>query len=173
MTNRLKELLKTPEEEWYEGKLTHHDHFDAIGAIDDTLNHVLAKIVVEDRRRFMASCFEHFMTMHRRMKFSSGVIHRLPLREVHHTGPSDEMHFLLGNQEVRFSKVEFCLIIGLRFREVPDMSRYDRVDILIGLDESEDSSLAVLSGGGSRCFRRILVGCPRVQSFNILIQACA
>ncbi|KAK2638124.1 hypothetical protein Ddye_025919 [Dipteronia dyeriana] len=76
----------------------------------------------------MASCFGHFMTMHRRMKFSGGVIHRLLLREVHHTGPSDEMHFMMGNQKVRFSKVEFCLIIGLRFRDVPNTSRYAIVE---------------------------------------------
>ncbi|KAK2662175.1 hypothetical protein Ddye_000749 [Dipteronia dyeriana] len=127
MTNRLKDLLKTLEEEWFEGKLTCHDHFDAIGVIDDALNQVPTKIAVEDSLRFMASCFGHFMTMHRHMKFSSGVIRRLPLQEVHHSRLSDEMHFMLGNQEVRCSKVEFYLIIGLRFREVPNTSRYDSV----------------------------------------------
>ncbi|KAK2637682.1 hypothetical protein Ddye_025477 [Dipteronia dyeriana] len=81
MTNRLKEKLKNLEEEWYEGKLTHHDHFDAIEVIDDALNQVPAEIAVEDRRRFMASCFRHFMTMHRRMKFFGDVIHQLLLWE--------------------------------------------------------------------------------------------
>ncbi|KAK2642032.1 hypothetical protein Ddye_023795 [Dipteronia dyeriana] len=53
----------------------------------------------------MASCFWHFLTMHRKMKFSSGVIHRLLLRELHHNGPTDEIQFmLLGNKSVRFSK---------------------------------------------------------------------
>ncbi|KAK2658161.1 hypothetical protein Ddye_004694 [Dipteronia dyeriana] len=97
MTNRLKEMLKTPKEEWYKGKLFHCDHFDAIRVIDDSVNQVRVEISVEDLRRFMVSCFWHFMTMHRRMKFSDGVIHRLLLREVHHTGLSDEMHFMLGN----------------------------------------------------------------------------
>ncbi|KAK2649472.1 hypothetical protein Ddye_016961 [Dipteronia dyeriana] len=70
----------------------------------------------------MASCFGHFMTMHRRMKFPGGVICQLLLWDVHHTGPSDEMHFILGNHEVRFSKVEFCLITGLQLGEVLDTS---------------------------------------------------
>ncbi|KAK2652061.1 hypothetical protein Ddye_011917 [Dipteronia dyeriana] len=128
MTNRLRASLKTPEEEWYEGKVTHHDHFNALGHIEDTLNRVLTELVVEDRRRFMASCFGHFLTMHRPVKFSGGVIHQLLLREVHHNGPSDEMRFMLGTNKVRFSKVEFCMITGLRFRVLPGTSPYVNVD---------------------------------------------
>ncbi|KAK2648361.1 hypothetical protein Ddye_015850, partial [Dipteronia dyeriana] len=124
VTNQLKKMLKTPEEEWYEGKLTCHDHFDDIEVIDDALNQVPTEIVVEDCRRFMSSCFGNFMMMHRCMKFSGDVIHRLLLREVHHTGPSDEMHFMLGNQKVRFSKIEFCLNTELQFDVVLDTSRY-------------------------------------------------
>ncbi|KAK2638789.1 hypothetical protein Ddye_026584 [Dipteronia dyeriana] len=141
MRNQLKELLKTLEEEWYEGKLTRHDHFDAIGVIDDALDQVPAEIDVEDRRQFMASCFGHFMKMHRSMKFSDGVIHRLLLREVHHTRASDGMYFMLGNQEEGFLKVEFYMIAGLRFREISDTSWYDSVDIgiheryFVGKDE--------------------------------------
>ncbi|KAK2641159.1 hypothetical protein Ddye_022922 [Dipteronia dyeriana] len=40
MTNPLRALLKTLKEEWYEGKVTRHDHFDALGHIDDALNRV-------------------------------------------------------------------------------------------------------------------------------------
>ncbi|KAK2645915.1 hypothetical protein Ddye_021110 [Dipteronia dyeriana] len=128
MTNRLRALLKTPEEEWYEGKVTHHDHFDVLDHIDDALNRVPAELAVEDRHWFMTSYFGHFLTMHRPVKFSGGVIHQLLLREVHHNGPSDEMRFMLGTNEVRFSKVEFYLITGLRFRVVPDTSHYVNVD---------------------------------------------
>ncbi|KAK2658498.1 hypothetical protein Ddye_005031 [Dipteronia dyeriana] len=35
---------------------------------------------------------------------------------------------MLGTNEVRFLKVEFCLITGLRFRVVPDTSRYVNED---------------------------------------------
>ncbi|KAK2660948.1 hypothetical protein Ddye_007481 [Dipteronia dyeriana] len=104
MTNRLRASLKTPEEEWYEGKVTRHNHFDALGHIDDALNWVLAELVVEDRHRFMASYFGHFLTMHRPVKFSGGVIHQLLLRG------------------------EFCLITGLRLRVVPNTSRYVNVN---------------------------------------------
>ncbi|KAK2655079.1 hypothetical protein Ddye_008131 [Dipteronia dyeriana] len=128
MRNHLKELLKTPEVKWYEGKLTRHDHFDTLGSIDDTLNRVLKEFTVEEHRRFMESYFGHFMSMHRQMKFSGGIIHQLFLQELHHNGSTDEMWFMLGNHEVRFSKVEFCLITGLRFGVVSDTTLYASMD---------------------------------------------
>ncbi|KAK2638064.1 hypothetical protein Ddye_025859 [Dipteronia dyeriana] len=84
MTSRLKELLKTPEGDWFKGKLTRHDHFEALARIDDALNQVPEEFVVEDRRLFMASCFGHFMSMHRDLKFPGGVIHQMLLRELDH-----------------------------------------------------------------------------------------
>ncbi|KAK2634743.1 hypothetical protein Ddye_029535 [Dipteronia dyeriana] len=128
MTNQLRASFKTPEEEWYEGKVTRHDHFDALSHIDDALNRVPVELVVEDRRQFMASCFGYFLTMHRPVKFSGSVIHQLLLREVHHNRWLDEMRFMLGTNEVRFSKVEFCMITVLQFEVVPDTSRYVNVD---------------------------------------------
>ncbi|KAK2662339.1 hypothetical protein Ddye_000913 [Dipteronia dyeriana] len=77
----------------------------------------------------MASCFEHFLTMHREMKFSGGIVHWLLLRELHHNGPTDEMQFMLGNQSMRFSKVEFYLITGLWFGVVPDTTKPDEVSL--------------------------------------------
>ncbi|KAK2662029.1 hypothetical protein Ddye_000603 [Dipteronia dyeriana] len=128
MRIRLRDSLKTPEEYWYEGKLTRHNHFDALAHIDDALNRVPADFADEDRRRFMASCFGHFLTMHRKMKFSGGIIHRLLLRELHHNGPTDEMHFMLRTQSVRFSNVEFCLITGLQFGVVPETTMYAAIE---------------------------------------------
>ncbi|KAK2652757.1 hypothetical protein Ddye_012613 [Dipteronia dyeriana] len=128
MRNRLRDLLKTPQGDWYDGKLTRHDHFDALAHIDDALNRVPTEFTDEDRRQFMASCFWNFLTMHREMKFSGGVIHRLLLRELHHNGPTNEMQFMLENQSVRFSKVEFFLINGLRFGIVPDTTMYTALE---------------------------------------------
>ncbi|KAK2648678.1 hypothetical protein Ddye_016167 [Dipteronia dyeriana] len=91
MRNRLRDLLKTPQGDWYEGKLTRHDNFDALAHIDDSLNRVPVEFTDKDRRQFMASCFGHFLTMNREIKFSGGVIHRLLLREIHRNGPTDEM----------------------------------------------------------------------------------
>ncbi|KAK2638613.1 hypothetical protein Ddye_026408 [Dipteronia dyeriana] len=62
------------------------------------------------------------------MKFSDGIIHLLLMREVHHNGPLDEMRFIIRNHEVRFSKVEFGLITGLRFGVLPDTSRFVSID---------------------------------------------
>ncbi|KAK2633894.1 hypothetical protein Ddye_028686 [Dipteronia dyeriana] len=127
MRNRLWDLLKTPEGDWYEGKLTRHNHFDAIAHINDELNLVLTEFADEDRRRFMASCFGYFLTMHLEMKFSVGIIHRLLLRELHHNSPTDKMQFMLENQSVRFL-MEFYLITELRFGVVPDTTKYVAVE---------------------------------------------
>ncbi|KAK2644713.1 hypothetical protein Ddye_019908 [Dipteronia dyeriana] len=89
---------------------------------------VPVELVVEDRRQFMTSCFGHFLTMHRPVKFLSGVIHKLLLWEVHHNRPSDGIRFMLGIHEMRFSKEKFCMITGLRFGVVPDTSCYVSVD---------------------------------------------
>ncbi|KAI9164851.1 hypothetical protein LWI28_003243 [Acer negundo] len=128
MMNQLKDSLKTLEEERYLGKITRHDHFDDLTDIDNALNKVPEHLAVEERRRYTESCFGHLLQMDRGMKFSAGIVHRLLIRELHHDGPEDEMRFLLGRHSVRFSKVEFCLITGLKFRELPDTSTYNMVE---------------------------------------------
>ncbi|KAK3229373.1 hypothetical protein Dsin_001254 [Dipteronia sinensis] len=62
------------------------------------------------------------------LKFSGTIVHSLLLREIHHDGSPDEMRFLLGNVSVRFSKIEFCLITGLKFGVVPDTTEYLEVE---------------------------------------------
>ncbi|KAK2655332.1 hypothetical protein Ddye_008384 [Dipteronia dyeriana] len=62
------------------------------------------------------------------MKFSSGVICWLLLRELDHDRPTDEMRFLLRNHVVKFFKVVFCLFTGLCFGVVSDMSMYAAVE---------------------------------------------
>ncbi|KAK2666068.1 hypothetical protein Ddye_004642 [Dipteronia dyeriana] len=131
MRNRLRDLFKTPQGDWYEGKSTRHDYFDTLAHIDDALNRVPTQFSDEDQRWFMTSCFGHFLTMHREMKFLGGVIHQLLLREVHYNSPTDEMQFMLGNQSVRFLMVEFCLITGLQFGVVPDTTVYAEVENVI------------------------------------------
>ncbi|KAI9176573.1 hypothetical protein LWI28_004482 [Acer negundo] len=154
MRNQLKDSLKTPEEERYSGKITRHDHFDDLTDIDNALNKVPEHLAIEERRRYTESCFGHLLRMDRGMKFSAGIVHRLLIRELHHDGPEDEMRFLLGRHSVRFSKVEFCLITGLKFGELPDTSTYDMVENGIhqryfeGRDEVEYAELkAVLRIG--------------------------
>ncbi|KAI9182725.1 hypothetical protein LWI28_028255 [Acer negundo] len=128
MRYQLKESLKTPVREWFKGKIIRHDHFHDLVDIDNALNSVPEHLRIEDRRRYTESCFGHFLMMHREIHFSAGIVHRLLLRELHHDGPEDEMRFLLGKHSVRFSKVEFCLITGLKFGVIPDTARYDMVE---------------------------------------------
>ncbi|KAK2650311.1 hypothetical protein Ddye_017800 [Dipteronia dyeriana] len=88
--------------------------------------------------------------MHPEMKFLGGVIHQLLLRELDHDRPTYEMRFLLGNHMVRFSKVKFYLITGLRFGVVPDRSLYLAVENVIhqryfpGADEVSLEELRVV-----------------------------
>ncbi|KAK2656857.1 hypothetical protein Ddye_009909 [Dipteronia dyeriana] len=128
MINRLRDLLKTPQGDWYEGKLTRRHHFDILFHIDNALNRVTPEFTDEDRHRFIESCFGHFLTIHREMKFSGGVIYRLLLRELYHKGPTDEMQLMLGNHSMRFSKVKFYLITELWFEVVPDTTGYAEVE---------------------------------------------
>ncbi|KAK3193656.1 hypothetical protein Dsin_024966 [Dipteronia sinensis] len=127
MGSQLKDLLKTPECEWYNGKITRHDHFSDLKDINVALDSVPEQFKVEDRRQYTESCFGHFLWMDRGIKFSGSIVHRLLLRELHHDGPEDEMRFMLGPRSVRFSKVEFCLITKLKFGVIPDTVRYEMV----------------------------------------------
>ncbi|KAK3185015.1 hypothetical protein Dsin_032301 [Dipteronia sinensis] len=127
MGSELKDLLKTLENEWYDGKITRHGHFSDLKDIDVALDSVPEQFKVEDRRRYTESCFGHFLRMDRGMKFSGSIVYRLLLRELHHNRPEDEMRFMLGPRSVRFSKVEFCLITGLKFGVIPDTTRYEMV----------------------------------------------
>ena len=64
------------------------------------------------------------------------------------------MRFLLGKQEVRFSKVEFCLITGLKFGVIPDTASYVMVENGIheryfqGRDIEFEKLRAVVRSGG-------------------------
>ncbi|KAK3229677.1 hypothetical protein Dsin_001558 [Dipteronia sinensis] len=115
LSNQVKDFLKTPVGEWYDGKITRHDHFNDLKDIDDALNSVPEDLTIEDRRRYTE------------MQFSAGIVHRLLMRELHHDGPEDEMRFMLGHHSVWFSKVEFCLITGLKFGVIHDTTTYQTV----------------------------------------------
>ena len=55
-------------------------------------------------------------------------MNRLLLRELHHDRSTDEMWFILGSRSVRFSKVKVCLITGLKFGVIPDMTQIEEVE---------------------------------------------
>ncbi|KAK3193025.1 hypothetical protein Dsin_024335 [Dipteronia sinensis] len=128
----LKSRLKTPESYWYPAIITRHNHIELLNVIEAAIKEPVINGVVEDggneQQRFGESCFGHFLRMHRGLQFSGGIVHRLLLRELHHDGPTDEMRFMLGRHSVRFSKVEFYLITGLKFGIIPDMTQIEAVE---------------------------------------------
>lgn len=73
----------------------------------------------EEMRRFRGSCFGHFMGMDRNMSFSATLVTSILLREIRHSGPKDEMRFIMGTQVMTLSRREFCLITGLKFGAHP------------------------------------------------------
>ncbi|KAK3198019.1 hypothetical protein Dsin_021434 [Dipteronia sinensis] len=125
-TRDLRAKLKTPQSDWYHAKITHHNHMENLQVIDAALDGVLEN-GTKERDSYRQSCFGHFQRMQRGMAFSSGIIHRLLLCELHHERPSDKMRFMLGPRSIRFSNVEFCLITGLKFGAIPDTAVYEDV----------------------------------------------
>ena len=91
MRNDPRDFLKTPEADWFRGKITRHDHFDDLIDIDNALNSVPEHLKIEDRRRYIESCFGQFLQMHHENNFSAMIVHQLLLRELHHNGLEDEM----------------------------------------------------------------------------------
>ena len=94
--------------------------------IDEALDGVVENRA-EVRQSYQQSRFGHWQRIQLGMAFSGGVVHWMLLRELHHDEPSDEMRFMLGPHSVRFSKVEFCLITGLKFRAILDTDLYEDV----------------------------------------------
>ncbi|KAK3228258.1 hypothetical protein Dsin_008120 [Dipteronia sinensis] len=125
-TRNLRASLKTPLAHWYDAKITHHNHMENLQVIDKAFDG-LVENTAEERDMYQKSCFGHFQRMQRGMTFFCGIGHRLLLSELHHDGPSDEMRFMLGQRSVRFSRVEFCLIIELNFEAISDTELYEDI----------------------------------------------
>ncbi|KAL5736866.1 hypothetical protein ACOSP7_031320 [Xanthoceras sorbifolium] len=65
--------------------------------------------------------------MHRDMTFMGLLVHDLLLREIRNDGSYDMMRFRLGQHTAQLSRVEFHLIRGLKFGELPNTSLYCEV----------------------------------------------
>ncbi|KAK2659365.1 hypothetical protein Ddye_005898 [Dipteronia dyeriana] len=132
MRNRLRDSLKTAEGDWYEGKLTRHNHFDALGHIDEALNGVPVEFADEDRRWLMASCFEHFLTMHQEMKFSGDT--------TKYAAVENDIHerYFLGADKVSLEEIR-GVVTGAEFGKAYDDVKlcltYLLNWILMGVDE--------------------------------------
>ncbi|KAL5814586.1 hypothetical protein ACOSQ4_025227 [Xanthoceras sorbifolium] len=108
MAKRWKECLRTKECDFYEAKVTCHSHWRTIDMIRRRLN-------PRQLKKFEEMCFGHFLRVHN-LQFSGQLCHHLLLREVDIKGTSThEMWFLIGSNIIRFSRVEFGLVTGLKF----------------------------------------------------------
>ncbi|KAK2642483.1 hypothetical protein Ddye_024246 [Dipteronia dyeriana] len=108
MAKRWKGCLKTKECDFYEAKVTCHSHWRTIEMIRNRLS-------PQQLKTFEEMCFGHFLRVHN-LQFSGQLCHHLLLREVDIKGASThEMWFLIGSDLIRFSKVEFGLVTGLKF----------------------------------------------------------
>ena len=68
--------------------------------------------------KFTNSCFGHFLNFDATTQLSFVVVHNILAREINVEDPGAfEIWFGIGQCKVRFSKVEFCLITGLKFEE--------------------------------------------------------
>ena len=67
---------------------------------------------------FTNSCIRHFFNFDAKTKLSFVMIHNIIAREINVEDTTDfEIWFGIGQRKVRFSKVDFCLIIGLKSGE--------------------------------------------------------
>ena len=66
---------------------------------------------------FVATYFGHFFNFDANTLFSSKLVHNLLAKEIVVNGVGDfELYFGISGRWLRFSKYEFCLLSGLKFR---------------------------------------------------------
>ncbi|KAJ4712512.1 Phospholipase-like protein [Melia azedarach] len=116
------------------------DHFPAVVTTlskSKKLNEILGKLTKTQRRLFKQSCFGHFLDL-QSLGFSGNLVHKILLHEVETDGDEQEMWFLVGEMPMRFSRMEFALITGLRFGTYPDVDvdSHRLKDLYFGLKPS-------------------------------------
>ena len=77
----------------------------------------------EQLEQFKTSCFGHLLNIDK-IQFSGQIVHGVVLRRVAGQGVKDldGLSFLIGCDVAQFTRQDFCLITGLRFGEVPEVS---------------------------------------------------
>ncbi|CAL8163084.1 unnamed protein product [Prunus armeniaca] len=106
--------LVWPESEAYSSRVNNCSH----------ANSSLAAIRVKlSAKQFKTSCFGHLLNIDK-IQFSGQIMHGVVLRRVAGQGVKDldGLSFLIGCNVAQFTRQDFCLITGLRFGEVPEVS---------------------------------------------------
>ncbi|CAL2240348.1 unnamed protein product [Prunus armeniaca] len=109
--------LVWPESEAYSSRVNNCSHANSSLAV------IRAKLSAEQLEQFKTSCFGHLLNIDK-IQFSGQIVHGVVLRRV--AGQSvkdlDVLSFLIGCDVAQFTRQDFCLISGLRFGEVPEVS---------------------------------------------------
>ncbi|BBH09082.1 hypothetical protein Prudu_021485 [Prunus dulcis] len=109
--------LVWPEAEAYSSWVNNCSHANS------SLAAIRAKLSAEQLEQFKTSCFGHLLNIDK-IQFSGQIVHGVVLRRVAGQGVKDldGLSFLLGCDVAQFTRQDFCLITGLRFGEVPEVS---------------------------------------------------
>ncbi|KAI5338775.1 hypothetical protein L3X38_018047 [Prunus dulcis] len=109
--------LVWPEAEAYSSRVNNCSHANS------SLAALQAKLSAEQLEQFKTSCFGHLLNIDK-IQFSGQIVHGAVLRRVAGQGVKDldGLSFLLGCDVAQFTRQDFCLITGLRFGEVPEVS---------------------------------------------------
>ncbi|TXG53671.1 hypothetical protein EZV62_018927 [Acer yangbiense] len=83
------------------------------------VSNINLKLKEKQRKMFECTCFGHLLEMDEQV-FSSQTVHELLLREAKSPN-TDEMWFKLGDNRIRFSIQEFCIVTGLNCSPYPSV----------------------------------------------------
>ena len=109
--------LVWPEAEAYSSRVNNCSHAHS------SLAALRAKLSAEQLEQFKTSCYGHLLNIDK-IQFSGQIVHGAVLRRVAGQGVKDldGLSFLIGCDVAQFTRQDFCLITGLRFGEVPEVS---------------------------------------------------
>ncbi|KAI5312265.1 hypothetical protein L3X38_041438 [Prunus dulcis] len=114
--------LVWPESEAYSSRVNNCSHANS------SLAAIRAKLSAEQLEQFKTSCFGHLMNIDK-IQFSGQIVHGVVLRRVagQVVKDLDGLSFLIGCDVAQFTRQDFCLITGLRFGEVLEVSKEDDI----------------------------------------------
>ncbi|KAK3221304.1 hypothetical protein Dsin_008329 [Dipteronia sinensis] len=107
---KLNESLKIKEDDRFPSRVNGYCNWESIRLIKSILSPKQLDL-------FRATCFGHFLDVSD-MVLSGQFCHHILLRECHVRDVDDmpsTLWFYVGNEVIRFSAVEFCLVTGLTF----------------------------------------------------------
>ncbi|CAL9001325.1 unnamed protein product, partial [Prunus brigantina] len=131
--------LVWPESEAYSARVNNCSHANS------SLAAIRAKLSAEQLEQLKTSCFGHLLNIDK-IQFSGQIVHGVVLRRVAGQGVKDldGLSFLIGCDVAQFTRQDFCLITGLRFGEVPEVSNGEMEDDIYKLALVYFAELVVL-----------------------------